>query len=216
MRAIVQRVSSASVTVNSEVVSSIAEGFMVLVGLGTDDTHEDMELIAQKILNLKAFPDPNTGAQWKATVVDRGGELLCVSQFTLFAKIIKNKPDFHKAMPAESSKSMYTTFLERMGTLYDPLKIKDGRFGAMMSVALTNEGPVTFTLDSREVPGTASTGTSTPTASASASKGREGADKLAQRNAEKALRRAAWEAAKREKDGVEVANSNEAQQSATN
>ncbi|KAG8832556.1 D-tyrosyl-tRNA(Tyr) deacylase [Serendipita sp. 399] len=96
---------------------------------------------------------------------------------------------------------MYATFLERMGALYDPLKIKDGRFGAMMSVSLTNEGPVTFTLDSREASGATSTGTSTPIATTSTSRSRGGDDKFAQRNAEKALRRAAWEAAKREKEG---------------
>ncbi|CCA66633.1 related to DTD1-D-Tyr-tRNA(Tyr) deacylase activity [Serendipita indica DSM 11827] len=193
MRAIIQRVSSASVTVNSEVISSIGEGLMVLVGLGTDDTQDDIETIANKILNLKAFPDPKSGGAWKASVKDRGGEILSVSQFTLFAKIVKNKPDFHKAMAAESSKSMYATFLERMGALYDPSKIKDGQFGAMMSVGIVNEGPVTFTLDSRETVSTP--GTSTPTASATSS-GSQGKT-LAQRNAEKALRRSAWEAGKK-------------------
>ncbi|PVF95832.1 hypothetical protein CPB86DRAFT_557454 [Serendipita vermifera] len=185
MRAIVQRVSSASVTVNSEVISGIKEGLMVLVGLGTDDTPEDIETIAQKILKLKTFPDEK-GSHWRASVVDRGGEILCVSQFTLFAKIIKNKPDFHKAMPAETSRAMYGTFLERMGALYDPSKIKDGQFGAMMSVGLTNEGPVTFTLDSRLSESTPPSGVSTPNPTLSK------AD-------EKKARRAAWEAAKKEK-----------------
>jgi len=88
---------------------------------------------------------------WKRSVKDIDGEVLCVSQFTLLASTQKgNKPDFHRAMGAESSKEMYATFLERMGQLYSPDKIKDGRFGAMMNVSLTNEGPVTLTLDSRK------------------------------------------------------------------
>jgi len=108
-----------------------------------------VDLIARKVLNLKAFADPQTGVPWKASVVDVSAEVLCVSQFTLYARILKNKPDFHTAMGAESSKALYSSFLEKMGILYAPEKIKDGRFGAKMSVALTNDGPVTFTLESK-------------------------------------------------------------------
>ncbi|KAI0720435.1 D-Tyr tRNAtyr deacylase-like domain-containing protein, partial [Fomitopsis betulina] len=150
MRAVVQHVSSASVTVDGAIVSSISRGLMVLVGIGRDDTTADMETICKKILTLRVFDD-GAGAMWKKSVKDIDGDVLCVSQFTLFANTTKgNKPDFHKAMGSEASRQMYATFLERMQTMYRPDKIKDGRFGAMMSVSLTNEGPVTLNLDSRK------------------------------------------------------------------
>jgi len=96
------------------------------------------------------WPDPVTNAQWKCNVKDIAGEVLCVSQFTLMARTDKGKPDFHKAMAPDLSKAMYATILDKLGTLYDSSKINDGKFGAMMSVGLENEGPVTFTLDSRK------------------------------------------------------------------
>ncbi|KAF9645084.1 D-tyrosyl-tRNA deacylase [Thelephora ganbajun] len=151
MRAVLQRVASASVTVDGAVVSEISRGLMVLVGIGTDDTVADIELLTNKILQIRVFDDPATGSMWKQSVKDINGDVLCVSQFTLFANTHKgNKPDFHRAMGSEKSKEMYALFLERMGKLYKPEKIKDGKFGAMMNVSLTNEGPVTLTLDSRK------------------------------------------------------------------
>ncbi|KAI0822781.1 D-tyrosyl-tRNA deacylase [Trametes gibbosa] len=150
MRAIVQRVSSASVTVDSEVISSISRGLMVLVGIGRDDTRTDLESLTKQILSLKVFSDESAGVMWKKTVKDIDGEVLCVSQFTLLANTSKGKPDFHRAMASGPSQDLYGTFLTRMGEMYKPEKIKDGRFGAMMDVRLTNEGPVTFTLDSRK------------------------------------------------------------------
>ncbi|KAF8680984.1 deacylase [Rhizoctonia solani] len=159
MRAVIQRVSSASVIVDSNVVSSISNGLMCLIGIGDesiqpehpDDTAKDSEYIVNKILNLKVFDDPETGAMWKKSVKDIEGEILCVSQFTLMAKTIKGaKPDFHKAMTGELSRPFYASLLESMGRAYVPSRIKDGQFGAMMSVSLTNEGPVTLTIDSRK------------------------------------------------------------------
>jgi len=149
MRAVVQRVAAASVTVDNELVSRISRGFMILVGISRDDTPSDIEALAKKIFTLRAFPDPQTGAQWKASIKDISGDILCVSQFTLLANFKRGKPDFHHAMAAESSKAVYCEFLRRLGQLYMPEKIKDGQFGAMMDVTLTNEGPVTFTLESR-------------------------------------------------------------------
>ncbi|CAL1705490.1 unnamed protein product [Somion occarium] len=150
MRAVLQRVASASVTVDNEVISSISRGVMVLVGIGKDDNASDIEVLCKKILSLRVFQDEK-GAWWKSNVKDIGGEVLCVSQFTLFANTSKgNKPDFHRAMASEASRDLYTTFLSKMGELYRPDRIKDGKFGAMMNVTLTNEGPVTFTLDSRK------------------------------------------------------------------
>ncbi|KAF9479276.1 hypothetical protein BDN70DRAFT_807288 [Pholiota conissans] len=152
MRAIIQRVSSASVTVNNEVVSKISNGLMVLVGIGSDDTDADVAVLSKKILSLRVFSDPaNEENMWKASVKDVDGDILCVSQFTLLANTTKgNKPDFHRAMSTEPSRNLYATFLESLKAAYHPHKIQDGKFGAMMSVNLTNEGPVTFTLDSRK------------------------------------------------------------------
>ncbi|ETW86226.1 hypothetical protein HETIRDRAFT_242324, partial [Heterobasidion irregulare TC 32-1] len=150
MRAVVQRVLSAAVSVDDEVVSQISRGLMVLVGIGTDDTASDVDILTKKILSLRIFSDV-TENMWKRNVKDIGGEILCVSQFTLMANTAKgNKPDFHRAMPTEPAKDMYAIFLNELRQAYSPEKIKDGKFGAMMNVALTNEGPVTFQLDSRK------------------------------------------------------------------
>ncbi|CAE6470897.1 unnamed protein product [Rhizoctonia solani] len=173
MRAVIQRVSSASVTVDSNVISSISQGLMCLIGIGDDDTEKDSDYIVNKILNLKVFDDPASGAMWKKSVKDIQGEILCVSQFTLMAKTIKGaKPDFHKASHGELSRPFYASLLESMGRAYDPSRIKDGEFGAMMSVSLMNEGPVTLTIDSRKFeytepsvkkkPDASTPGTSTP------------------------------------------------------
>jgi len=151
MRAVVQRVASASVKVGDELVSSIGKGLLVLIGIGSDDVDADIDTLTKKILTLRMWPDPGTDAAWKKSVKDIDGELLCVSQFTLMANTVKgNKPDYHRAMAPELSRVMYDTVLQRLGTSYDPAKVKDGRFGAMMDVTLTNDGPVTFTLDSRK------------------------------------------------------------------
>ncbi|CAE6449739.1 unnamed protein product [Rhizoctonia solani] len=150
MRAVIQRVSSASVMVDSSVVSSISNGLMCLIGIGDDDTAKDSD-DSLPSLNLKVFDDPATGAMWRKSVKDIEGEILCISQFTLMAKTIKGaKPDFHKAMTGELSRPLYASLLESMGSAYVPCRIKDGQFGAMMSVSLANEGPVTLTIDSRK------------------------------------------------------------------
>ncbi|KAJ7907368.1 D-Tyr tRNAtyr deacylase-like domain-containing protein [Mycena leptocephala] len=151
MRAVVQRVSSASVSVDGQVISQISRGLMVLIGIGRDDTESDVSTLTNKILALRVFSDPNDSTQmWKTSVKDADGDILCVSQFTLLAETRKgNKPDFHNAMPTEKSRALYLTFLEMLRQSYKPEKVQDGKFGAMMNVSLTNEGPVTFTLDSR-------------------------------------------------------------------
>ncbi|KAH6895039.1 D-tyrosyl-tRNA deacylase [Coprinopsis sp. MPI-PUGE-AT-0042] len=157
MRAVVQRVTSASVAVDGETVSQIGRGIMVLVGIGVDDNDTDIATLTKKILGIKVFEDPSDPSKmWKSSVKDINGEILC-----------GNKPDFHKAMSSEGSRAMYTRFLEKLGQQYESSKIKDGRFGAMMNVSLTNEGPVTLTLDSRkfeylDTPSSSSRGTPKP------------------------------------------------------
>ncbi|KAG0701750.1 D-tyrosyl-tRNA deacylase [Suillus ampliporus] len=149
MRAVVQRVASASVSVDGKVISSISQGLMVLVGIGNDDTLADVETLTNKILNIRVFDANDT--MWKSSVKDIAGEVLCVSQFTLMANTTKgNQPDFHRAMSTNASRELYATFLEKMRQLYVPGRIQDGQFGAMMNVSLTNEGPVTLTLDTRK------------------------------------------------------------------
>ncbi|OBZ90323.1 D-tyrosyl-tRNA(Tyr) deacylase 1 [Choanephora cucurbitarum] len=149
MRAVVQRVTRASVTVDNEIVGSIQKGVCVLLGIATDDTEKDVDYMVNKILNIRMFDD--NGVMWKKGVKDAGLELLCVSQFTLQGTTTKgNKPDFHRAMKTEPAKAMYQQFLSKLGKAYDPTKIQDGVFGAMMLVDIVNDGPVTLELDSRK------------------------------------------------------------------
>ncbi|EIE87032.1 hypothetical protein G6F46_011174 [Rhizopus delemar] len=149
MKAVVQRVAKASVTVDNRVVGSIQKGLCILLGIGTDDTEKDVDYMVNKILNIRVFDD--NGTMWKKGVKDSGLELLCVSQFTLQGSTVKgNKPDFHKAMKTESAKMMYQQFMDKLGKAYDPSKIQDGEFGAMMMVDISNDGPVTLQLDSRK------------------------------------------------------------------
>ncbi|KAF7295621.1 D-aminoacyl-tRNA deacylase [Mycena indigotica] len=151
MRAVIQRVASASVVVEGEVISQISRGLMVLVGIGRDDTEKDVVALTNKILTLRVFSDPMDDTKmWKINVKDIEGDVLCVSQFTLMAQTKKgSKPDFHNAMATDDSRLLYSKFLDTMKKAYRAEKIQDGRFGAMMNVSLTNEGPVTFTLDTR-------------------------------------------------------------------
>ncbi|KAK1956032.1 D-tyrosyl-tRNA deacylase [Colletotrichum eremochloae] len=151
MKAIVQRVLSASVAVDNEVISSIGKGILVLAAVAPGDTEKDAELLANKVLKLKMWDD-DAGGRWKKTVQDIDGEVLCVSQFTLFAKIVKNKPDFRLSAPAEDAKKLYHYFLQKMQDNYAADKIRDGRFQAMMAVSSTNDGPVTFELNTESVP----------------------------------------------------------------
>ncbi|KZL76929.1 D-tyrosyl-tRNA(Tyr) deacylase, partial [Colletotrichum tofieldiae] len=151
MKAIVQRVLSASVTVDNEVISSIGKGILVLAAVAPGDTEKDAEGLANKVLKLKMWDD-EAGGRWKKTVQDIDGEVLCVSQFTLFAKIVKNRPDFRLSAPAEEAKKLYHYFLQKVQDSYAVDKVKDGRFQAMMAVSSTNDGPVTFELNTEPAP----------------------------------------------------------------
>ncbi|KAJ9120610.1 hypothetical protein QFC22_002539 [Naganishia vaughanmartiniae] len=170
MKAVIQKVTNASVTVEGQVISSIGRGLMVLVGIGVDDTPKDREYIIRKILSIRLFDAPTPiaasdavegeelkerqkSSAWRASVKDIGGEVLCVSQFTLMAKVEKgSKPDFHGAMTTLPSSVFYNEFLGDMRTAYSADKIQDGKFGAMMQVSLCNDGPVTITIDSKAKP----------------------------------------------------------------
>lgn len=142
MKAVLQRVLSGSVTVNDQVVSAIGKGVLVLAAIGPDDSKKDAERMASKILKMKLWPDENE-LQWKKSVQDIEGEVLCVSQFTLFASTKKgNKPDFHGAAKPEIAKELYDHFLSSIRAQYPQERVKDGVFQAMMQVALVNDGPV--------------------------------------------------------------------------
>jgi len=112
----------------------------------------DVSTLTNKIINLRVFSGPaDSQKMWKTSVKDIDGDILCVSQFTLLANTTKgNKPDFHRAMTTELSRQLYSSFLEKLRQSYNPERIHDGKFGAMMNITLTNDGPVTFTLDSRK------------------------------------------------------------------
>ncbi|KAI2776572.1 deacylase [Daldinia loculata] len=161
MKAILQRVLSASVTVEKEVVSSIGKGVLVFAAVAPGDTEKEADSLAAKVLKLKLWDD-NAGGRWKKSVMDISGEVLCVSQFTLLASTKKgNKPDFHGAMGGEEAKRLYDYFFEKVQQGYAADKVKNGVFQAMMEVALVNDGPVTLELSAGQKP--TSVPTPTPT-----------------------------------------------------
>mmetsp|Transcript_20934 Transcript_20934/g.42679 ORF Transcript_20934/g.42679 Transcript_20934/m.42679 type:complete len:234 (+) Transcript_20934:13-714(+) len=150
MRLVVQRVKSASVTVENTQISAIGPGILVLVGLHQDDTRSDLEYCAKKLLACKLWENDNC-APWRQHVKQKQYEILCVSQFTLYGTLSKkNQPDYKLAMKADLAQEMYSNFLELLRNGYEMNKIFDGKFGAMMDVGLVNDGPVTIMIESRD------------------------------------------------------------------
>ncbi|KAI5657230.1 hypothetical protein M9H77_26023 [Catharanthus roseus] len=150
MRAVVQRVASASVEVEGRVVSSIGPGLMVLVGLHESDVDSDADYLCRKVLNMRLFPNDRSGKTWDQNVMQKNLEVLLVSQFTLYGFLKGNKPDFHVAMPPEKARPFYESVVEKFRKAYNSDAVKDGIFGAMMKVNLVNDGPVTMQLDSAQ------------------------------------------------------------------
>jgi D-tyrosyl-tRNA(Tyr) deacylase len=147
MRVVIQRVSSSSVTIGDEVVAAIDYGMMVLVGFEEADTQEDIDWMCRKIAALRIFDDEN--GVMNLSVTDTNGEVLVVSQFTLFASTKKgNRPSYIFAAKPETAIPLYEKFKK---TLSDCIgkKVKCGEFGAEMEVALVNDGPVTIIIDSK-------------------------------------------------------------------
>ena len=152
MRAVIQRVKSASVSVEGAVVSRIGAGLVVLVGVREGDSRDDLEWCANKVLRARLF-DGAEGKAWSDNVVQAGLDVLFVSQFTLYGFFKGNKPDFHNAMPPVKAKAFYEDFLayaREVGYKGHGERVKDGVFGAMMDVALVNDGPVTMCIDSQD------------------------------------------------------------------
>ena len=147
MRAVIQRVSRASVTIEGIVKSSIAQGLLVLVGIEDSDTREDFEWLSSKIVNLRIFND-DAGVM-NVSVKDDGGDILVVSQFTLHAATKKgNRPSYIRASKPDIAVPLYEEFVTRLATdLGKP--VLTGEFGADMKVELLNDGPVTILIDTK-------------------------------------------------------------------
>jgi len=147
MRAVIQRVQHASVTIDGITTGSIRKGFLVLLGIADSDTNEDLEYMVKKITNMRIFEDENE--KMNLALKDVGGELLVISQFTLYANTKKgNRPGFTEAGTPDFSKEMYLAFIRRCRDL--GFKTEEGEFGADMKVSLLNDGPVTIILDSAQ------------------------------------------------------------------
>lgn len=164
MKVVTQRVKSASVSVDDNVISSIGPGILALVGLHVDDDMTDLQYCAKRLLNIKLWESTSnnddsssqpTKKSWKRHVRQLNYEVLCVSQFTLYGTVsTKYQPDYKLAMKTEQARILYSCFLDLLREGYpsttDNCVIKDGAFGKMMDVALVNDGPVTLVIDSRE------------------------------------------------------------------
>lgn len=147
MRLVIQRVSEASVTIDRQLFSSIGRGLLILVGVASDDTPEDVEWLAAKTAAMRIFPDSN--GVMNLSMLDTGGEALAVSQFTLMASTRKgNRPGYTRAAGHDIAIPLYNLYCERLSTILGR-EVARGRFGADMQVALINDGPVTIIIDSR-------------------------------------------------------------------
>lgn len=147
MRAVIQRVKQASVTIDAEVFSEIKTGLLILLGVENEDTEEDISWIVNKIHNMRIFNDDDD--KMNLSIFDAGGEYMVVSQFTLHASTKKgNRPSFVKAARPEVAIPLYERFISSLSELSQQ-HIKTGIFGADMAVALINDGPVTIIIDSK-------------------------------------------------------------------
>jgi D-aminoacyl-tRNA deacylase len=147
MRAVVQRVSRAQVTINGWIAGEIGLGLLVLLGVGRDDSESDVNYMAEKIAGLRIFEDAD--GKMNRSVLDVSGSVLAVSQFTLYGDVRRGKrPSFDDAAPPEPARRLYELFVERIRAT--GLRCETGRFQEMMQVELVNEGPVTILLDSRK------------------------------------------------------------------
>ena len=147
MRIVLQRVKSASVAIEGSVVGEINQGFLLLVGVGPDDTRDDASYLARKISGMRIFSDEN--GKMNLSIDQVGGKILSVSQFTLFADTKKgNRPSFTGAASPEAANKLYEKFNEILRTEYG-LIVETGEFGADMQVSLVNDGPVTILLDTK-------------------------------------------------------------------
>ena len=149
MKAVLQRVKNASVTVEGQTVSEIGQGLLVLLGVADGDTERDADVLAAKIANLRIFSDADD--KMNLSLLTVGGEMLVVSQFTLCANCVKGRrPDFFSAAKPDEANRLYLYFCERIKQ-EGVVSVKTGEFGADMQVGLINDGPVTIIIDSGEL-----------------------------------------------------------------
>lgn len=147
MRAVVQRVSKSKVKVEDKTVGEIGKGLLVLLGVGKEDTKEDIEYLTQKILNLRIFEDEN--GKMNLSLLDIEGELLVISQFTLYGDVRKGRrPSFTDSASPDEAEKMYKQFINKCKN--ESINVEEGIFGADMDVSLINDGPVTILLDSKK------------------------------------------------------------------
>ena len=148
MRAVLQRVKRAEVRVAGELVGRIGPGLVLLVGMARNDTRESGQVLAEKIAHLRVFDDEH--ARMNRSLLEVGGGVLCVPQFTLYGDCRKGRrPSYDRAAPPDAARPLYEAFLESLRAL--GLEVQTGRFQAMMEVELVNDGPVTLLLDSEKV-----------------------------------------------------------------
>lgn len=147
MRAVVQRVKSSSVAVGGQIIGRIERGLNVLIGISKDDNEDDVKYVKDKILNLRIFKDEDE--KLNKSLLDIGGELLIVSQFTLYGDCRKGRrPSFIEAQGGEKAEALYDAFVNECKSTLG--KIETGKFGADMLVSIENDGPVTLLIDSRK------------------------------------------------------------------
>ena len=148
MRAVVQRVSKANVSSNGENLAKIKGGLLVLLGIAKTDTKDDVYWLSNKLANLRVFNDSNN--MMNISLKDSDGSAIVVSQFTLHAKIRKgNRPSYVKAANSDVAKSLYEQFINQFEVDLEK-KVQSGKFGANMKLALTNDGPVTIIIDTKQ------------------------------------------------------------------
>ena len=150
MKALLQRVTSATVTVDGNIAGQTGQGFLILLGVAGDDSQKDADYLAEKVVNLRVFSDDNS--KFNLSALQIRAELLVISQFTLMADARKGRrPSFTLAAPPEKAETLYNCFIRRVSET--GLKVQTGIFGAHMLVSIVNDGPVTIMLDSKDRPG---------------------------------------------------------------
>ena len=142
MKLVVQRVAHASVEVDGEITGKIDEGLMALVGFGENDTKKEADYLARKLAKLRVFPDDD--GKMNRSVLDIGGKLLLVPQFTLYGKVKKYRPSFHRALAPDKATELFDYFTDKCR---EYVEVETGVFGAFMKVDLLNNGPVTIILE---------------------------------------------------------------------
>lgn len=146
MRVVIQRVKSSSVTVDGKVIGKITRGLNLLVGIAHNDTEAELDWMTRKCLELRLFPDKEKEQAWQKSVVDIQGEILVISQFTLYGDCRKGRrPSFSNSAAPETAEILYDRFVTKLKQ--SGLNIANGKFGAMMQVSIENDGPVTLILE---------------------------------------------------------------------